>query len=62
MNKKIHRGLTFLLGFGKYAGFYISYKGCFRIVLGWIVFTIYPYDYDLQVIEAFKESKKENEG
>ena len=58
---KKHSGLTFLLGFGKYAGFYITYKGCIRIVLGWIVFTVYPFDYDLQVIEKFKELRNNGE-
>jgi hypothetical protein len=43
------KGITFTLCIGKFGGFNIRIKNCFRLCLGWIAFTIYFYDREVLV-------------
>ena len=38
--------MTFAISIGEWGGFYVSLTGSWRICLGWIAFTIFPWDID----------------
>lgn len=52
-------GLSFTLVFGSYGGFHIIVKNAFRICLGWVAFTIMPYDLETNMDNLF--TKLDNE-
>lgn len=57
---KTDKGLSFLLAFGGYGGFYAHYSNSsFRICLGWIGITIFFYDVEGSIGRILKERKTE---
>ena len=49
------RGLTFMVNFGAYGGFYAKiYKVSARICLGWVAFTVIKRDVDFLLEDYFK--------
>lgn len=38
--------MTFAISIGKYGGFYWSRAYTTRLCLGWVAFTLYPFDFD----------------
>lgn len=62
MKKKTpSKGISFLLCFGRYGGFYIKrYKetGSLRICLGWAALTCFMYDVESAFDSLLKEADK----
>jgi hypothetical protein len=53
------KGITFTLCIGKFGGFNIRIKNCFRLCLGWISFTIYFYDREILVQTSIEKLMSE---
>jgi len=49
---------TIMINVGSWGGFYTSGGGSFRICLGWIALTIFPFDMDNVLYDIFKELPK----
>jgi len=54
MSKK---GLSIMLVFGSYGGFYITAKSHLRICLGWAALTIYPFDLENALENLMNKNK-----
>jgi hypothetical protein len=57
MEKK-NKGLTIMLVFGSYGGFYINFKDCIRICFGWVAFTVYYFDMENILEKTFLTHKE----
>lgn len=42
---------TITISVGEYGGFYVVNQYCFRVCLGWIAFTYWPFDIDNKLEE-----------
>jgi hypothetical protein len=50
------RGISIVLSIGRWGGFYACRGACWRLCLGWLAFTVYPYDdLDLSVWQKAAE-------
>jgi len=45
--------MTFIISFGKYGGFYFYNENTFRVCLGWVAFTWFPFDIDMVLRKLF---------
>lgn len=41
--------MSFAISFGTYGGFYIHRGYTFRVCLGWVAFTVFPFDIDTEL-------------
>lgn len=46
--------MTFLITIGKFGGFYVSFRGEVRLCLGWIAFTVFPFDLETRLLEILR--------
>lgn len=57
--------MTLMINVGKWGGFYVLTGSAFRVCIGWIAFTILPYDMDFKLnaiidkIHRYENAKKE---
>lgn len=50
--------MSLAVSFGKWGGFYISKRSTWRVCLGWVAITYFPYDIDDILNELLEKAKK----